>query len=169
MATSGRDDNFEVDAQDVNRAKAGLTVGVEPVLQDEYGGDLVNDFFPVAGATADGIEMAVGLGGTQPFIPEVHRQVKFSAKAVGKFLRREGARAAIAGEMDRPSNDNLRAGIATQQATERTQIAPRIGMNKGKQGLGGQAELVGDGDADALRTMVETENPWHGLRDGSRG
>jgi hypothetical protein len=111
----------------------------------------------------------VGLGGTEALIPQVNRKVEFGAETVGKFFRREGAGTAVAGEMNRPSNDNLRAGMAPQQATQGTQIVARIGMDNGEQGLGGQAKLVGEGDTDATRTMIEAENARNGLRRGRRG
>lgn len=133
-------------------------VGIEPVLQDENGGDLVDDVFSVARATADGVEMAVSLGGTEAFIPQVNGELKFGAQCVGEFLRREGARAAVAGEMNRPANDNFRAGVAPQQTPQRTQVVARIGVDDGEERLGGQAELVRNGDTNPARSMVEPEN-----------
>lgn len=144
-------------------------MGVEPALQDEDGGDLVDDILSVARGPADGIEMAVGLGGAEALIPQVNGQIEFGAEGVGKFFRGKGARAAVAGEMNRPSHDNFRAGIASQQTPQRAEIVARIGMDEGEQGLGGEAELVGQGDADAPRTVIEAENAWNGLRDGRRG
>ncbi len=138
-------------------------------MQDEDGGDLVDDIFSVARAAADGVEMAVGLGGTEALIPQVNGQLKFGAQAVGEFFRREGARASVAGEMNRPSNDNRRAGVASQQAAQRAQIVARIGVDDGEQRLCGQAELIGDGNADAARAVIEAENARDGLRRGRRG
>lgn len=91
-------------------------MGVEPALQDEDGGDLVDDIFSVTRTATDGIEMAVGLGGAEAFVPKMHRELKFGAQGIGEFLRGEGARAAVAGEMNRPANDNFRTGVASQQA-----------------------------------------------------
>ena len=133
-------------------------MGIEPALQDEDGGDLVDDVLSVARASTDGIEMAVSLGGTETLIPEMDRQLEFGAQAVGKFLGRDGPGATIAGEMDRPSDDDFRAGVASQQATEGTQVIAGIGVDDGEQGLRGQPQFVGDGDADAPLAVVEAED-----------
>lgn len=154
---------------DVGSMTALDAVGVEPALQDEDGGDLVDDIFSVARTAADGVEMAVGLGGTEALIPQMDGELKFGAEIVGEFFRREGARATVAGEMNGPSNDNRRAGVAPQQAAQRAQIVARIGMDDGEQRLRGQAELIGDGNTNAARAVIEAENARDRLRRGRRG
>ncbi len=71
--------------------------------------------------------------------------------------------------MNGPAQDDLHAGIAAQQSAEGAQIVTWIGMNDGQQGLRGQAEFVGYGDADAPRTVIEAEDSRDRRRYDLRG
>src|SRR5450432_4161246 len=51
--------------------------GVQISLENEDGSDLVDDLFVAASRAPGGVQMPVGLGGGQAFIPQVHRQPRF--------------------------------------------------------------------------------------------
>ena len=133
-------------------------MGIEPALQNEHGGDLVDDVFSIAQTASDGVEMTMGFGGAHALIPQMHRQIELRAQTVGKYFRRERPRTAIAGQMNRPSNDNFRTCVAPQQAAQGAQIIARIRMQDGEQGLCRQTKLIRNGHANATLTMVNPKN-----------
>jgi hypothetical protein len=47
----------------------GVVLGIQVVLQDEDGGDLVDDLFAGVGRAFCGIQEAMGLGGAEALIP----------------------------------------------------------------------------------------------------
>lgn len=52
-------------------------MGVEPALEDEGGGEPINQMaagMAVAGVVAGGFERGVGLGGGEAFVPEMNGQ-----------------------------------------------------------------------------------------------
>jgi hypothetical protein len=60
--------------------------------------------------------------------------------------------------MERIADDDAHASETAAKAGERAEVVARIALaGEGEDRLGGEAELVRDGDADALRADVEAE------------
>ncbi len=93
--TIGKQFPMHVDASGpTGLAKSAM--GVEPALQNEHSGDLIDDIFSVARSATGGVEMAMGLGGAEAFIPQVDGKSKLRAQAVSKSFRSDGSWTAIA-------------------------------------------------------------------------
>ena len=128
---------------------------IQPALQDQHSGDLVDHIFSIPCASSHCIQVTMRLGRAHAFIPQMYRQVEFFPQAVGKFFRRNRPRAAIARKVDRPSNHDPRTCIATQQSSDRPQIVARIGVDDGQQRLRRQPQFIGNSDTDSSRPMIE--------------
>src|SRR5581483_9362742 len=137
-------------------AAAGF-LGVEIALQDQNSGDLV-DHGPVLGAgAAGGVEMAVGFGGGEALVPKVYGQSEGLAQGFGKGMGFGGLGADVAGHVQGIAENNGRTAEFAQEAAEGFQVLLDVFAHQGKDRLGGQAELVGDSDADAAVTEIEAE------------
>lgn len=132
-------------------------MGIEEALQDQYGGNLV-DHGAVGGAgAAGGVQMAMSLRGAQALIPQVHREGEAFAKRLREVLGPLGLGTDVAGRVERVAEHDGRAVEPAQQAPQRLQVLAEVFANQGKDGLGGEAEFVGDRDADASRAEIEAE------------
>ncbi len=149
-----------------------MTLRIQPALQNQHRGDLVDDVFPVAHSTAGGLQMSMRFGRAQALIPQMHRQTEFFPQSIGKLLGGLRARTAVARQMNRPAYDNRRAMVAPQQTPQRTQIISPIGMNDGQQRLRRQPQFVGDGDPNPPLSVIQAENArWRSgfhVGDGNR-
>jgi hypothetical protein len=79
-------------------------------------------------------------------------------EVVGPFFGLAGAGALVAGEMEGVADDDGGDRVASGEAGDGAEVVAAVAVGReGKDGLGGEAELVGDGYADALRAYVEGE------------
>jgi len=144
-----------------------LALGLKKGLQDEDGGDLVND--SLAGATVCGVagivKLAMGLSGGQALIPQVDGDAGFGGEGLGELLRLGGLGAEIAGHVERIAHDDMGAGVLAQQAGEGFEVGATSGAVEGEEGLRGVTQLVGYGHANAPVADVEGDdalNCWVG-------
>ncbi len=73
-----------------------LPLRIQPALQDQHSCDLVDHIFSVPRTPSHHIQVAMRFGRAHPLIPQMYRQVEFLPQAVGKFLRHNRPRAAVA-------------------------------------------------------------------------
>lgn len=136
----------------------GVLLRVQIALQNEDGGDLVDDGFAGVGRAACGIQMAMRLGGAEAFIPEKHGEFQLRFDLRGKLFCGKGARADIAGHVQGQANDNGGAAVAPDDAGKRTHVIAAIGAVDSEQRLGGVAKLIGQSNADAAIPMIEAQD-----------
>ena len=132
----------------------GATLRVEPALEDEGGGELV-DPAPRSVASrvlAGGIERSVGLGSGEALVPEVDSEggvfwaggiaggVDDSAMSalelIDEVVDALGLAAAISGEVQRVPDDDACATVAAGEAEDRALIAAGLRALDGQQRLG---------------------------------
>ena len=127
-------------------------------LQDEGGGYLV-DYAAVlpAGVACFGEEL-VGFAGGQALVPQVDGEAGELSQLIREGLRFGGAGACCAGEMGRVADDDAGDSKPPGEACDGAQVVSGAAADfDGHNGLGGESEFVGDGDADALRADIESE------------
>jgi len=132
-------------------------------LEDEGGGDLIDDAAVVLAGVASFIEDLVRFAGGEAFVPEMNRQPGEGAKLRGEGLGLEGTGAGIAGEMNGIANDDGDYAETAGEAGQGAKIVAGVAVDfKGENGLGGEAQFIGDGDADALGADVKGEVAGNG-------
>jgi hypothetical protein len=145
---------------------------VEEGLKDEGCGDLIDEAAVVLAGVAGFVEDLVGFAGGEALVPEVDGEAGELAEFGGKGLIEGGLLAFVAGEVDGIADDDGGDGEAAGEAGERAEVftgdaaAGALAL-EGEDGLGGEAELVGDCDADAAVADVEGEKA--GWRGGLQG
>ena len=149
--------------------------GVEPGLKNEDGGYLVDDVFSsyalgVGGSgVAEGVEVAVSLGGGEALVPEVDREVELGAEGVGEGLGACGLGALVAGHVEGIADDGFGDGVFAQDAGYGFQVVSEpvfaTGPVQGEERLGGVAEFVGECEADAAVAYVEAEDSGDAAHD----
>jgi hypothetical protein len=147
---------------------------IDERLQDEGCGDLVDDAAMVLADVAGLIEYLVGFARGEALVPQVNGQAGERAKLGGECLRFDGLRADVAGEVDGVANNYADDAEAAAEAGERTEIfSGNAGCwatpFQGEDWLGGEAEFVGDSDADAAVADVESEIAGDGLQVSAPG
>jgi hypothetical protein len=132
-------------------------VGIEKALQNQHGSDLVDDL-AVAGEGASGsVEMAVGFGGGEALVPQVDGQGEGSAEVFGEGVGFRGLGANVPGHIERIAQDDGGAAEFAEKAAEGFKVLLRIFADEGEYGLGGEAEFIGDSDADAAIAEIEAQ------------
>jgi len=131
-------------------------------LEDEGRGDLVDDTAVLLACVAGLVENLVGFARGKALIPQVDGQAGKRAKLGGEGLRFGGLGAGLAGEVDGVADDDANNAESLGKPGQRAKIfsgdAGRGASSlEGQDGLGGEAELVGDSDADAAVADVEAE------------
>jgi len=112
---------------------------------------------------AEGVEMAVGFGGGEALVPKVDGEVEFGAEGVGEGLGAGGLGALVAGHVEGVADDGFGdGGVLAKDARDGFEVVAEFGAVQGEEGLGGVAELVGEGEADAAIAYVEAENAGFG-------
>ncbi len=134
--------------------------GVEPGLKDEHGGDLIDDSIAADGGVADVVEMAMGLGGGEALVPEVHDEGELCAELFGEGLRLGGLRALVAGHVERVADDGFQHMVFAEDAGDGLHVRAAMGAVEREEGLRGEAERVGEGDADPAVADVEGDDAW---------
>ncbi len=127
-------------------------------LQDQYCGDLI-DYAPVLLAhVASFVEDPVRFLGCEALVPQVDRQTGQLGELGGEGLRSRGPRALLAREVQRITDDDTGNAVTPREARQGAQVFAGIAFAlEGQHGLRSQAQLVGDGHADAFRSDVEGE------------
>jgi hypothetical protein len=133
-------------------------MGGEPVLEDEDGGDLVNDLAAGGAGATGGVEVAMRFRGGEALIPEMNGKFEVVTELGGEGLDFGGLRTGVSGGIEREADDDLVEGAEAEQVREVAEVVAAAGAGEGIERLGGDAEGIGDGDADAAVADVETEN-----------
>jgi hypothetical protein len=136
-----------------------IGASVEERLQDENGGNLVDDSLALAtcGVSAC-VEMAVGLGGREALVPKMHGEAELGAEVFGEGLGFGGLRTLVAGHVKRIADDCFCYVVLAQDTGDGLQVRAAGGAVQGEQRLRGVAQRVGDGDADAPVAYVEGDD-----------
>jgi hypothetical protein len=129
--------------------------GVEPGLQNEDGCNLIDDALATDGCVASVVEMAMGLGGGEPLVPEVDCDSELSANLFCKSLGLSGLRALISRHIKRVANYRLGDGVLAEDAGDGLHVGSAVGAVQGEERLRGEAEGIGESDADAAVAYVE--------------
>jgi hypothetical protein len=159
-----------------NRREEGdaATLRVEPALQDEGGGELI-DFAAgsLARVVAGSFEGGVRLGGREALVPEMNGEAgavcargvfallagglgKERLEFIDKAMDALGLAAAISGEVQRIANDNAGAVVTACEPEDGALIAAGLGALDGEQRLR-NAEGIGERDTDAAGADIEAE------------
>ena len=127
-------------------------------MQDERRRDLIDDG-PMPLTFASGrVEELVGLVGGQALVAEMDGQTGELAKRAGKGAGFGGLRAFVAGKVQREANHQPGNAEAAGQTGQGAKIVAAVETALQREnGLGGEAKLVGHGDADAAIAHIEAE------------
>jgi hypothetical protein len=144
---------------------------VEEGLEDEDGGDLVDDAAVLLAGVAGLIEDLVGFAGGEALVPEVDGKAGERAEFGGKCLIYGGLWTDVTGEVEGVSDDDADDGKAAGETGEGAEVvagdaaAGALAL-EGEDGLGGEAEFVRDGNADAAVADIEAEKTrgWDGFQ-----
>jgi hypothetical protein len=143
---------------EVRVGKEGRIGDGEEALEEEDGGDLVDEVLAVeavlmAGA---GAEKGVGVVGGEALVEEVEGEsgVLFP-QGVGEGEGLGGLRAWAAVGVERVADDQNFDVVLADEAGYGFQVGAELGAMHGEERLGGEAEGVGDGEADAFVAYVE--------------
>jgi hypothetical protein len=147
----------------------GTGLGIKPALQDEDGGDLVDEAAGALVRAAGGGEGSLSFGGGEALVPEVDGEDgAIVLTGLGSLLMHEGLElldkgvdapglaAAVAGEMEGVADDESGAAVAAGEAEDGALVAAGGGALEGHERLG-DAQRVREGDADATGADIETE------------
>lgn len=130
---------------------------VKEALQYQHGGYLIDDLAVSGAGAARGIEVAVGFGGGEALVPEVDGEGEGFTKRFGKLVGPLGLGADVAGGVEGIAEHDGDAAEPAEEAAERLEVLTKVFADEGENGLGGEAELIGDGDADASGAEIEAE------------
>jgi hypothetical protein len=132
-------------------------VGIEEALQNQHGSDLIDDSAVLLEGPADRVQMAMGLSGREPFIPEMHGQSKSAAKSIGERLHVFRLAAYVAGHVQRKTEHNSGALEFAEQATQRFEVLLRVFALQGHHRLRRQTQLVRNRHTNAAAAKVESQ------------
>ncbi len=152
----------EVSGGRQERRAWGNRLGVEESLEDEDGSNLVDDFSMRGAGATGGMEMAMGLGGGEPFVPQVEGKLGLLVHEASEVLSLGGLRAEVARHVERIADDDGAAVMATGKAGQGAEVVAAVGANEGEHGLCGKAESIGDGYADAAVPDVQAHEAVRG-------
>ena len=125
-------------------------------MQDQDRGHLVDDLAaPAARGVASRVQMAVGFGGRQALVPQMHGEAELGAQVLGELLRLGRLRALVAGHVQRIADHRLGYGVLAQDAGDGLHVGAVVRPVQRKERLRGVAQRVGDGDADAPVAHIE--------------
>jgi hypothetical protein len=134
-------------------------LGFEVAFEDQDGGYLVYYGAVFYSGTAGGVEVAVGFGGGEPLVPEVNGEGGLVAEHPGEGLNLVCLGALISRHVEGVADDNFDTRIFADEPVEGFQVLLAIGADEGEDGLGGEAEGIGNGNTDAAVSYVETHDP----------
>jgi hypothetical protein len=156
-------------------------LGIEPALQNEGGGELVDDAsaymaaeVAISGMVAHGFECSMGFGGGEALVPEVDGEAGVvhicRVFALGGWLGDErfelvhktmdslGLAAAVSGEVERIADHDAGATMAACEAEDGALVPAGLRAFDGEQRLR-DAKRVGERDTDTARADIEAQ-PW---------
>jgi len=131
--------------------------GVHKGLQDEDGGHAIyrgGAFFDREFGFA---EEAVGLDRGEALVPEMDGELELGAEVVGKFFDPDGLSRIGSGEAEGKADDDFGDIVIPDHLCELLEVSTLVAALEGVNALGGDAEQVGDGHADAAVADIESE------------
>ncbi len=131
--------------------------GSEKALENENGGDLIDDGTMLLAGFAHGVEVTMGFAGAQTFVREVDGKVEGGADLFGESLGFEGLGADLAGHMEGIADDDLGDGVFAEDTADGFEVGARSGAIEGEERLDGEAEGIRDGEADAFAADIKGE------------
>jgi hypothetical protein len=160
-------------------------LGIEPALQDEGGGKLIDDAgadAAISRMVACGFERRVDRGGGKALVPEVNGQAGMASigdvfvrlgvclgdeplQFVHEAMDPLGLGAMVSGEVERIADDDAGAAVAACETEDGALVAAGLRAFDGEQGLR-DAERVGERDTDAARADIEAEPGLRAARPG---
>jgi len=127
-------------------------------LQNQRRSHLVHYLAVLLPSVAGLVEDRVRLAGGQPLVPQVNGQAGQFAQFGGKGLCFGRTRAGLTGKMQRVAHHNSRHAESPAEPRQRAQIVPELAAPLEREhGLRREAQLVGDGNADAAAANIEAE------------
>jgi hypothetical protein len=142
-------------------------VGVDKALQNQHGSDLVDNFSMAGKGASGGVQVAMSLGRGEALVPEMDGEGEGLAKRFGEGVGSGGLGADVTGHIQGIAEDDGGAAVFAEEAAEGFEVLPLVFADQGENGLGGKAELVGDGDADAAASEIEAQKAGFHSRDGN--
>jgi hypothetical protein len=135
-----------------------LYAGGKKRLQNQRGGDLIDDAVMLLAGMTCFVENLVGLVGGQALIPEVDGKAGQLTEGGGEGLSLDGLRADFAAQMDRVADDDSGDFETATETSERAQIVSRIAFAfQREHRLRGQAQCIRNRNPDAPVADVESE------------
>ena len=152
--------------------EGGIVCGKE-AFEEECGGDLVDDVLAVeaggmaggAGGVAGEIEEGVGVVGGESLVEKMVGEGGVSVvQGLGEGLGFGGLGAGGAVGVEGVADEEDLDVVLADEAGDGFEVGAEGGAVEGEEGLGGEAERVGDGQTDAAVANVERESA--GMRHG---
>ena len=127
-------------------------------MEDQGGGNLIDQGFVVLAVVAGFVEYLVGFVGGEAFVPEMDGHAGELAEFDCELTGFEGARTFLTGKMQRVADHDGDGGVAAGKSGNGAEVVAAIAMNfEGEDRLCGEAELIRDGDADPFGAHVKSE------------
>jgi hypothetical protein len=114
------------------------------------------------------VEVAVGLGGGEALVPEMDGDGELGAEVFGEGLGLGGLRTLVAGHVERVADDGLGDVVLAEDAGDGLEVRAAAGAMQREERLRGEAEGVGERDADAAVADVEGGDAGREIRRFSR-
>ena len=139
---------------------------IQPALQNQNRGNLVDDIFAIACPAAHRVQMAMRLGRAHSFVPQMNRQRELLPQMVSKLFRSHSSRTAIAGKVNGPAYYDFRTAVTPQQPSYGAQVGTQVGVDDGEQRLRGDSKFIRQRDPDAALALID---PQHAGRRAGTG
>lgn len=107
------------------------------------------------------------LSGSEALVPEVDGEGEGFAERFGESVGSGGLGADVAGHIEGIAQDDGGAAVFAQEAAEGFKVLLLVFADQGEDGLSGEAELVGDSDADAAGAEIEAQKAGFHSCDGN--
>lgn len=104
-------------------------------------------------------EEAVGLGGAEAFVPEMDWQLKTLTQFFGEAPHLFGLDTFGSAHAQRVADDHLDDLVLADYIFQLGEIQALVLAMQGFDSLGGDAEQIGDGQANPLGAYIEAESP----------
>lgn len=124
-------------------------------MQDEDGGDLVDDGAVFGTGASRGVQVAMGFRCGETLVPEVDGELGFVTQGLRESLGLGGLRTLIPRHVEGIADDDPAAAIFADEALQGFEVLPAVGADESEDGLGGQPERVGHGHTNAAVSHVE--------------
>src|SRR6266571_4231872 len=135
---------------------------IQVTLQENCRRHFIHVRFPLAAADVALNEQAIGLGGSQPFVPGLDRDRDGAFEGINEFLDFEGGRTIATAETARQADqDQLDLLFAEQLVEPRQKIREGPGGDEFER-LGNHLQLVAEGDAHSFGSMINCQDAHEG-------